>query len=321
MTRGWPCFLDRCVRTLVLILAMCAQASALSSGRVEMRVEPPPEGIVLGRPFHVVLEAGGSLSGLVRFPELLDLGPRIEVLTAGIRNNAPPGFRSRRYKVMAIVSGSVEIPRVELLLECGGSVMSNRAEIEVRSPLAPDECDIREPDLLMVPPEKATDIFYGCLLFAVAVCVGILGWFFSRRFVNAPEQSPPLPHETALIELDGLKSALLETQDDLDAFYIRLSRIIRLFIQARFFVDAMEKTTDETVDSLGRSSLLNDEELASLCRLFDRSDLVKFAGRHGTGPGPAREDLSRALVFVGSFADEQRSYGNTGSLETEEGGG
>jgi len=129
--------------------------------------------------------------------------------------------------------------------------------------------------------KPAIDIFYFSwiwLLLAALVIAGI--WlYYQRRKSVRPNTSPVdtrTPQEIALAELDQLAKGALNAEKHAREFYIKLSDIIRIFIEAHFKVPARERTTFELVRDLKKTETEQDV-IRKIDLLLEDSDLVKFA--------------------------------------------
>ncbi|MEM9456686.1 MAG: hypothetical protein AAGF11_21090 [Myxococcota bacterium] len=116
----------------------------------------------------------------------------------------------------------------------------------------------------------------GTLLLALA------GWLAFRRLWGRERPvvlPPPIPpHEVAFEALDELERGELLEQGEVQRYYVELTEIAKGYIQGRFGVLALDRTTDEI-----RHSLLRDaHRLAPLSadevvEFLQQCDLVKFA--------------------------------------------
>ena len=61
------------------------------------------------------------------------------------------------------------------------------------------------------------------------------------------------------------------------AYYSELTRILRGYLEGRFGISALEMTTRQITDELGRRDELDREGRQELGQLLQLSDLVKFA--------------------------------------------
>lgn len=115
---------------------------------------------------------------------------------------------------------------------------------------------------------------------AVALAAAFL-WVLVRRMKNRPaqhvEEAPPLPlHERYLLELDALERERLWQHGEHKSYQSRLTDLLRGYIEERYQVPALERTTDELVQEL-KVSPLSLEQQALLANALRTADLVKFA--------------------------------------------
>lgn len=83
-------------------------------------------------------------------------------------------------------------------------------------------------------------------------------------------------HEIALEELDQLLQSDLLARQQYKAFYSILSDILRRYIEGRFFIRALEETTEELAASLRTADIPEPQTTIAIGALRD-CDLVKFA--------------------------------------------
>ena len=82
------------------------------------------------------------------------------------------------------------------------------------------------------------------------------------------------PWEIARISLAELKKELSLNDE---AFFVRLSDILRQYIERRFALPATEKTSEEFIQQLRTDSILSEKQRIALERFLGTADLVKFA--------------------------------------------
>jgi uncharacterized protein DUF4381 len=134
----------------------------------------------------------------------------------------------------------------------------------------------------------------------LAALIAFLVWMRKRR--RAPAAIPIVevpgltPEEAALRALRELEDAALAARGRRPEHYVRLSGILREYVEKRFRVPAVESTTTELRHTFLRASRTPVESDA-LLELLDASDLVKFA-RYDPGPETARADLDRARAWI-----------------------
>jgi len=119
-------------------------------------------------------------------------------------------------------------------------------------------------------------LFYFLQLVAFAV------WYFYFRKVGSKGimeiYKPKEPaHLIALNELEKLEHEKLWQQNRVKEFHIRLTEILRKYIENRYEIPALEQTSYEIVDSFEQTRLLESGSLAMLKEMLVNADLVKFA--------------------------------------------
>ncbi len=198
---------------------------------------------------------------------------------------------------------------------------SQPIKIHVAS-LNPDEAgDIRDIKPPLSIPFDWMRVVWIALLVLVGVAAGVFGFYFVRKrrqgeALFPARREPPRPaHEIALEELDRLFHSDLLERGEIKLFHIRISEIIRRYVEGRFGVPALDMTTSEILDSL-RDGVLDDNERETLRVFLEDCDLVKFAKYV-----PTKEEIDatvdRAYTFVRSTqpVEVQQEEGPSGESE------
>ncbi|MBU0676295.1 MAG: BatD family protein [Proteobacteria bacterium] len=135
-------------------------------------------------------------------------------------------------------------------------------------------------------------------LFIIAL-LGAVIFFLIRRRRNRPPPPPPSPREVARRELDQLLGAGLLGQGLIKEFHLRLSHILRHYLENRFGLRAPEQTTEEFLTDLGHRRELFDTKLHGLLRHFlTQCDLVKFARSL-----PSTEEIDHSIEICREIID------------------
>jgi hypothetical protein len=130
----------------------------------------------------------------------------------------------------------------------------------------------------------------------------ILIIYIARRL---KKQKPLLPtrintepaHVTALRNLDLLKEEKLWQQGQVKKYYTKLTDIIRIYIEQRFEVSAMEQTSDEILAALKKIAIDDESCFAALREILTLADLVKFAKALPL-PNENESNILNAYLFV-----------------------
>lgn len=132
---------------------------------------------------------------------------------------------------------------------------------------------------------------------AVALLALLIVWSRRRkpRFDPLTVQVPA--HVSALRELQRWRSASRTTPAEIEAFYVGVSQVLRVYLEDRFGLHAPERTTEEFLRDLDTGSVLARSHRAELNRFLSQCDLVKFAKLVPTADDHlATFDLAEAFV-------------------------
>lgn len=137
--------------------------------------------------------------------------------------------------------------------------------------------------------------WWWAVLLGVLALAAIAFWLWKRRQpkVVTPVVAPLTPYEIAMQALQRLR----EENPAVEAFYTRLSDIVRQYIEARFGLRAPERTTEEFL----AEAALSPEYMALLGAFLSECDLVKFARYE-----PEAADRQRAFAAAEKFVEETR---------------
>ena len=216
-------------------------------------------------------------------------------------------------------SGSFKLPRPVILRIAGGEpdtldfatpVLSvNTIQIDTA---AFEPFDIKG----QIPyPVKFGEVFPWILL-----AIGILALIYvvyryikyrreNKDFFGKPVVKDP-PHIVALRELDKLRNQKLWQNGKEKQFYTGITDTLREYIEKRFGVSAMEKTSSEIMESLAAEKI-EAKPYGELDELFKLADLVKFA-KYIPSAAENEDAIPRAVRFVNSTFMQE--------LEEEKGG-
>lgn len=144
-----------------------------------------------------------------------------------------------------------------------------------------------EPLVLPAPDEPFPLLRW--LVGAASLLVGAIVWWIRRK--KRSVESQPSASEVAASELDGLL-ADQTAREDVSSFYVRLTGIVRRYIEAVTGVNAAEQTTEEFLLEMQERRLFSNSSKQRLQEFLEASDLIKFAGQ--TPDSESMEDSIRA---------------------------
>ena len=161
-------------------------------------------------------------------------------------------------------------------------IKSEKINIQVESikPDPKDKDDIRD----IKPPQSLNRqfIFYAVIVLVLLVVTGV---FFLVRYLKnkninkvmetaEPERSA---HVIAYERLKKLGELNLVKEGKIKEYYIILSEIIRSYLEKRFNVPVVERTTSEAFRELKSVRKISRDDIGIIKGFLEESDLVKFA--------------------------------------------
>jgi len=155
----------------------------------------------------------------------------------------------------------------------------------------PEIRDIAPPvDVFPWPPWMTALVALGA-----AILLGIVAWLVIRAVRRRPAPPPPTPRAAAVRELEALRPEVERL--DPYAFSVRVSDVLRGYIEAQFGLRAKEQTSPEFLASLASSQQIGREDQALLTQFLEKCDLIKFA-RIDASSADSAALLASALAFV-----------------------
>ena len=142
---------------------------------------------------------------------------------------------------------------------------------------------------------------------AGAAALGACLWLLARRRRGRADVTVPvavdLPaHVRALRELRRWRAASRATPAEVEAFYVGVSQVLRVYLEERFGLRAPERTTEEFLRDLERGDGLARRHRAELERFLSQCDMVKFARLL-----PAGDEHERTFALAEGFVESTRS--------------
>lgn len=154
----------------------------------------------------------------------------------------------------------------------------------------------------------------------LAVIVGILILIYVLKKIKdrEPEEvAPPKPkipaHITALASLEKIKEEAIWKDNKTKEYYSQITDTIRLYIEERFKIQALELTSDEIIHVF-KSQVIDADSKSKLFQILTLSDFVKFAKQI---PIEAEHSLTlnNAFDFVNGTKREEEVIENEQAVE------
>lgn len=240
-------------------------------------------------PLHVELVNDESASGQLLIPKD-SLCDKVEILKILNADTAAIGSGRREIKLDILLqsfdSGVYRLNPVKYV-EGSETIASNQPVLKVL-PVAVDSletihdyADVADIDRSFIDylPDFVVD--YGLWILAVIIVLGLGAYIFyvvkrkKNPFATAPEKPVP-PYEKAVLELNRLRGEKLCEQGREREFYTRLTDILRIYLQGRFGINAMEMTSTQIRHSL-QSNETTRLSKRNMEQVLETADFVKFA--------------------------------------------
>lgn len=208
--------------------------------------------------------------------------------TEATENDAGMLVESIIYTISTFTTGQYVIPPLPMLVHHDNgeadTLISQPIEIEVRSLLAdkdPSELDIRGIKAPLVYPPNRSWIWY-LVVVGIIILLAIAGWLYYRKLKAEGKglfdfTSPPKPaHVVALERLEQLRNTHYHNHREAKEFFIELSETLREYVEKTYDVEALESTTDETIERM-KTKPIEQGLIASTKNVLTLADMVKFA--------------------------------------------
>jgi len=281
-------------------------------GPVEASVRLEPRQPRIGDPINLTLKVTAEKEVELIMPEFGQVMERFIIIDFVKNEKIDDQGRtvfSHRYELQAPRSGKQIIPPilVEFVDNRKGSrpapegldsyeLHTERLSFEVQSVLPSDvQVELNPPlgELSLLASSRAWVWAWvvGLLLLSAVALRGGRVWWLSRQ--KARRRSA---YEIAMGRLTELMIRPHNEPQQMDAFFVELSAIVRWYLENRFELRAPELTTEEFLESMSRSPDLSGDHQAMLREFLHRADLVKFANFV-----PSEQDTDRSVEAARRF--------------------
>ncbi len=288
-----------------------------AQGKINLRLQTSKKEITIAEQLELVLETAVPEDMTVEFPSysasLGDFTLKDSRLDAPrMTGTGDSVFVVHRitYLLEPYLSGTYSIPAMTVTYthKNNGSqvkkLVTEEMQVPVQSLLGPDAAaeikDIRPPLPL---PRNISLLFLVVgltILFAGLAIAGVIYWKKTAA-EKIPAAVQLRPEEIALQELDRLLAEKLLARGEIKLFHLRISDILRRYIENRFGLKAPERTTEEFLTYISIVESSENAPLGShkalLADFLTQCDLVKFA-RHEPTVAESEKTVDICREFI-----------------------
>lgn len=265
---------------LCLVLSACAgetREAPTFAGPLDLQVQVTKEKVNLLEPLDLEIslyhDKGLDVSFKPKVPE--DFAGKIQKQST--RKTKKGVILEYRGTLRPTRLGEVSIPAFAATAG-DEKATSNEILIQVGSILGEDAdlAAIEAPAPLFPPRVHYWRWILGGLGFLLIVALVVFYLRRPRKVIHTRETPLP-PHVKAQRALARLKGVSRQTEAEVEAFYVQVSQILRVYLEERFGLHAPERTTEEFLAEIEQGDTLKLEQRQSLRQFLEQCDLVKFA--------------------------------------------
>lgn len=311
---------------LLFLALLCVPTMKSHAGNTIVNVKLDTARVMMGKTvklrINIVKDAGsaGIILGIdSTMLGNIDIVKRDKTHTKTLDNN--------REEITQVVTlqpfepGQYDLPPIKYFVQ-GDTIVSNQVHLAVDSIKVDANGDIKDYKPIVGVPFKLIDYipnvianYWWAWLLGLAVLAFLIFAYFKwyKKGINPfkPEKKRLPPYEEAILALNNLKSQQLWQNGQHKEYYSALTDILRVYIERRFGINAVEMTTSEIMEQIKH----NEEALQvkdQLSEVLEIADFVKFAKMQTladdnevafqrtlnfvehTKPAPVAEDVSDA---------------------------
>ena len=163
-------------------------------------------------------------------------------------------------------------------------------------------------------PDFVTDYWWVILAVILLVILAILyfKYFRKKKIPQIFKKKEIPPYELAIAELTKLHSENLCENGREKEFYTRLTEILRIYLDGRFGINAMEMTSTQIIDNLNQNDDTRDKS-ETMEAVLSIADFVKFAKVR-----PLPDDNNKAFNNAVSFVETTKPVANEEKADDEQ---
>jgi len=304
------------MRYVAILLLMSGLSTRALSQEVRATAHVDSNSIAVGDQLKVYLEVQHPPNVTTTIPLLADSLEGIEVVERSSpvsRQSGSDTLQSMTFTITSFDSGMHMFPPLTIQYVSATdttkrTVVTSPIPVFVHGIAVDTSKEIKDIKAPLSLPITLADLLPYIISAAV---LALLIWLFlyyrkkrKRGELFIPEAPPRPAHEIAMEALRSLESEKLWQRGKIKEYHSTLTDIVRLYIERRFNVMAMEMTSDEILDAKRIAAMPKDVH-DQLKAMLVRADFVKFA-KYQPVQSEHEQSLTDAVAFVEATWNEQR---------------
>lgn len=280
-SKGLPLALFICSLLLIFFEEGLAQVNSVRAGFSK-------DTALIGDYLQLNLSATYN-SGEVFFPQFSDsMGNGFEVIKRGsekIEKVHDGKQKALSYTLIQFDAGQYQFAPMQVLYKSAtgrlDTVYSNSFSLYVKSIAVDTTKDIKPAKPIFFPPYQAIEFLPLISILVILIGIILLAFYcwkkFRKKDVKQEVVTPENIYTYTLKELNKLKLQKLWTTEQIKEHHLKLSELLRAYLEIRYEILALESTSHEIMISLQAKKSMDKNSLLLLREVIDHCDLVKFA--------------------------------------------
>lgn len=277
-------------RFLLLVL-LCVPTMKSHAGNTIVNVKLDSAKVMMGKTvkLHINIVKDAGSTGIILGTDStmlgdIDIVKRDKIHTKTLDNNREE--ISQTVTLQPFEPGNYDLPPIKYFVN-GDTIMSNQEHLVVDSIKVDVKGEIKDYKPIVGVPFKLIDYipniianYWWAWLLGLALLAFLIFAYFKwyKKGINPfkPEKKRLPPYEEAILALNNLKSRQLWQNGQHKEYYSCLTDILRVYIERRFGINAVEMTSSEIMEQIKH----NEEALQvkdQLSEVLEIADFVKFA--------------------------------------------
>ncbi len=277
-------------RFLLLVL-LCVPTMKSHAGNTIVNVKLDSAKVMMGKTvkLHINIVKDAGSTGIILGTDStmlgdIDIVKRDKIHTKTLDNNREE--ISQTVTLQPFEPGNYDLPPIKYFVN-GDTIMSNQEHLVVDSIKVDVKGEIKDYKPIVGVPFKLIDYipniianYWWAWLLGLALLAFLIFAYFKwyKKGINPfkPEKKRLPPYEEAILALNNLKNRQLWQNGQHKEYYSCLTDILRVYIERRFGINAVEMTSSEIMEQIKH----NEEALQvkdQLSEVLEIADFVKFA--------------------------------------------